>query len=337
MPSPHFTLRNHHHSKYERRNCVSFITNKCSRCSKCSMLKLLVLLLVGTFCVHRFYARYEGHRRFVHTPIHTLPRVCPEPTYTTLSRRETPKICLTTLTDEQQNSWLQRWIRWRDFDGLLAMTWKNKLDYANKYGYFLFDESAHLDTSRPPSWSKIKAARRLLMDENCTWVWWLDADTVIMNSEKRVEEFLPASNAPQDLLLSQDHSGNYNAGGWLIRNSPFALEFLEEWWNKKEFVKPHGFAKSGDNDAFKDMLAVLPEFDQHILVPPLCTFNSFAYFTREERLEKILSQPEGSEGSLTKQIWYQNEAFYHKGDLLAHVAGYNNKEQPVSMLLELAE
>jgi hypothetical protein len=181
---------------------------------KLSLFKLLLIALASTLCVHRFYASYEGHRVFVHAPIHVLSRDCPEPTYSVLSKNEKPKICLTTLTDEQERSGMQRWIRWRNFDGLLKITWENKLDYAEKYGYYLFDESAHLDTSRPPSWSKIKAAKRLLVEENCTWVWWVDADTVIMNSNKRIEDFLPASDAPQDLLLSQDHSGGYNAGGW---------------------------------------------------------------------------------------------------------------------------
>jgi hypothetical protein len=117
----------------------------------------------------------------------------------------------------------------------------------------------------------------------------------------------------------------------------------------KHYVKPPGLAKSGDNDAFKAMLATLPEFDQHILVPPRCTFNSFAYFITQDKLDSILSgdgaaavaasseQQQGSSLLLTQQTWYRNEAFYHKGDLLAHVAGYNNKEQPVSMLLDIAD
>ena len=85
------------------------------------------------------------------------------------------------------------------------------------------------------------------------------------------------------------------------------------------------------------MLASLPEFDQHILVPPTCTFNSFAYFLEPEVLQAILAEPEESGKSLIDQPWYQNEAFYHKGDLLAHVAGFNNKIEPVQMLLDIAE
>jgi hypothetical protein len=85
------------------------------------------------------------------------------------------------------------------------------------------------------------------------------------------------------------------------------------------------------------MLSTLPEFGQHILVPPRCTFNSFAYFVTEQVLAEVTSKPEGAEGSLSKQEWFQNEGYYHKGDLLAHVAGFNNKVHPVKMLLELAE
>jgi mannan polymerase II complex MNN10 subunit len=298
-----------------------------------SLFKVIFIILSMTVLIHRLYSHYEGHRIFVHAPIHTVERTCPEPAYILMDvKKEKPKICLTTLTDELERGLFQRILRWRNFDGLLELTWKNKQAYAEKYGYFLFDESMHLDRSRPPSWSKILAVHRLLKEEQCDWVWWIDADTVIMNSNKRVEDFLPAATEPQDFLLSRDHSGGYNAGGWLVRNTPYALEFLAEWWSMESYVKPLGLAKSGDNDAFKAMLAQLPEFDQHVLVPPRCTFNAFAYFLSPDQLEKIKQ-----EGTLTKQPWYKNEAFFHKGDLLAHVAGYNNKELPVQMLLELAE
>ena len=43
------------------------------------------------------------------------------------------------------------------------------------------------------------------------------------------------------------------------------------------------------------------------------------------------------EGTLQDQDWYMSEDFYHKGDLLVHVAGYDNKASHVQTLLELAE
>lgn len=324
------------HTKYDRR----YLIHSCRRrVAKISIVHIVVLTLIAIFIGHRLYAHYEGHRIFVHSPIHTLERTCPKPSYPTWSdamaadpKIKNPNICLTTLTDEQERSRLQEWVRFRNLDGLLQLTWKNKQDYVDKHGYQLFDESKYLDKSRPPAWSKILAVQRLLKEEQCEWVWWVDADTVIMNSERRVEDFLPAPDSTQSLILSPDHSGGYNSGGFLIRNTPWALKFVEDWWSMKNYIKPHGLSRSGDQDSFKAYLAALgSEFDKHAAVPPRCTFNSFAYFVTPRQLEKLFQ-----DGTLKEQKWYRNEAYYHKGDLLAHVAGYNNKELPVQMLLDLA-
>ena len=359
--------------------------------------KGLLVLLAIVVMIHRFCANYEAHKSYVHAPIHFIERECPAPSYPTLLQMQhhqqqqqlvqqqnqplpqkeeeqqyRPKICLTTLTDEEEKSKLQRMIRWRNFDGLLDLTWENKLNYAQKHGYFLFNESSSLDRSRPPSWSKIKATQRLLTEEACDWVWWVDADTVLMNSHKIVEAFLPAPVVPPmtgtgtnnnnnntdtetlevsttttktktmtyqpDMLLSEHPTGGYNAGGWWIRNSEYALDFLEIWWNMKEYVKPPGLSKSGDNDALQALLASRKEkmgqehFDTHFLVPPGCTFNAFAHFLSPKETKE-------TDEELKKHYWYKDKSYamYHKGDLLAHVAGFNNKEDSIQMLLDIAE
>ena len=101
-------------------------------------------------------------------PINHIERQCPATGYPVVkSKQEAGKICITTLTDAKKADPLQNMLRWRNFNSLLEMTWPNKEAYAKKHGYYLFDESDSLDTSRPPSWSKIKAAQRLLTKENC--------------------------------------------------------------------------------------------------------------------------------------------------------------------------
>jgi galactosyl transferase GMA12/MNN10 family len=72
---------------------------------------------------------------------------------------EKPKICIATLTDEKKKSFLNRILAWRNFDGIMQMTWDNKFQYARQHGYRLFDESAVVDNSRPLSWFKILAVR----------------------------------------------------------------------------------------------------------------------------------------------------------------------------------
>ena len=242
----------------------------------------------------------------------------------------TVQICVTTLTDAEHADWWQRMVRWRDFGDLLEMTWPNKQHYCAKHGYQLFNESAHLDTSRPPSWSKIRAAHRLLTEEDCDWVYWMDADTVIMNSEKRIEDFLPTPETGIDLVIARQKGPSWNAGAWLLRRSPWSLQFLEQWWNMREFVKPKGLSVSGDNDALRSLLHTIDrvEFEAHIAVPARCLFNSVAKFmTQDERNQ--LSTLE----LVRQQSWYMDLERYHLGDLVAHVAGVDNKISTTQLLL----
>ena len=181
--------------------------------SKLTKPKTACLLLAGiafiVYTSHRYASYKMNTREWVKAPINDIPRECPPPDYPVLKNASNLKICMTTLTDAKKGDVLQKMVRWRNFDSLLEMTWPNKLNYVQKHGYWLFNESDSLDTSRPPSWSKIRAARRLLNEENCDWVFWLDADTVIMNSEKKIENFLPAEEG-KDLLITIQKGGSYN-------------------------------------------------------------------------------------------------------------------------------
>ena len=297
--------------------------------------KLLTLLvLLSILAGHRLSSRYLARKSWTYHPIATIPRPCPLPEYELRSaatnepqQSSNLSICLTTLTDEASKSWQTKLLGWRNFDGLLQLTWDNKQRYCDKHGYRWFDESALLDPSRPPSWSKTRAVQRLLREESCDWVFWLDADTVIMNSEQRIEDFLPMEG---DVLLSADDFGGYNAGVWLVRNTPWTQEWLDQWWNMKSFVKPTGLAKSGDNDALKYLTAHMDDFDEHIKVPPRCTFNSFARFVPPHVYDQTVQR-------LDQDPWYLSNNDYHQGDFVAHVAGYDNKVDTIKLLLSMAK
>jgi hypothetical protein len=80
------------------------------------------------------------------------------------------------------------------------------------------------------------------MEEGCEWVFFLDADTVIMNSSIFIESFLPDMYH----MLITEQKGTWNAGAWIIRSSDWSLPFWMRGW------------KSGDNDALKNDLASHP-------------------------------------------------------------------------------
>jgi hypothetical protein len=280
---------------------------------------------------HRLFSLYMTHRRWINAPITYMDRVCPSTTYSTLEKipSEAGKICLTTLTDSKSTGMFQRFMRWRNYDGILELTWQNKFEFAAKNGYHLHDGSKWIDTSRPPAWSKIQAVKHLLTDKGCDWVMWADADTVIMNSDVRIEDFLP-QDPTKDLLVASDNGGGYNSGVFLVRNSPWALQFLDDWWNMRSFVRPPGMSLSGDNNAMKALLRDMKDFDDHVLSPPRCTFNSFAKFL-------TLSESVTTIDNLEEQEWYFDERYYHKGDFIAHTPGYDNKAECLRMLLQEAQ
>ena len=308
---------------------------------------LLVLTMV--FIGHRFASYRVNHYDLYKNPLNDVVRDCPKPEYDALTSiwtaeekngmttnyhdndKNHPRICMTTLTDSAKADVIQKLVRWRNFDSLLDMTWPNKQSYCDKHGYILYNESMVLDPSRPPSWSKIRAVRRLLTEEKCDWVFWLDADTVIMNSQKRIEDFLPLPDSSVDLIITIQKHKNWNAGAWLIRNTPWSIEFLDTWWNKREFVLPKGLSVSGDNTALVDYLNGLNEsyFREHIHVPPRCHFNSVAKFVTKQEWE-TLSLPE----NLKKDPYYKGSDRYHKSDLVAHVAGIDNKITTTALLLK---
>ena len=287
-------------------------------------------IILTVLVVHRLFSLYMSSRIWINAPITYMPRQCSRPNYATiLHREEAGKICVTTLTDARRNSPVQRFLRWRNFDGILELTWHNKLNYARKHDYHFYDGSDWMDTSRPPAWSKIKAVQHLLEHEQCDWVMWTDADTVIMNSDKTIEDFLPA-DPTKDLLVGSDKGGGYNSGVFVIRNTAWSKRFLEQWWNMKSFVNPPGLSLSGDNHALKALLRDMVDFDAHVLSPARCTFNSFAKFLAVSESAAVMD-------ALDEQPWYQSEDYYHKGDFLAHSPGYDNKEHCLRLLLQEAQ
>jgi hypothetical protein len=271
-------------------------------------------------------------------PIHSMTRECPSPNYPRISPDQVaPKICMTTLTDRSQKDWWQRLVRCRDFSSLQTLTFPNHAAYAAKHNYKIIDASDWIDSSRPPAWSKIRAVQRLLTDPeyDCDWVVWLDSDTLVMNSNIKLESLIP-SDKSADLVITEDRSFVFSSGVWMMRKSEWSLTFLEEWWNSKGYVRSAGLSLSGDNAAFGHLVQQRVSKDQkagaqHILVPPRCNLNSFAVFLTEKQL---LAVQDPAELKLAK--YYMSDQFYHHGDFIAHAAGVDRKADVIELLLQRA-
>lgn len=176
-----------------------------------------------------------------------------------------------------------------------------------------------MNTSRPPAWSKILAAQDALK-QDCEWVFWMDPDALIMNSQFRIEQLIPA-NQDASLVITLDVTG-FNAGSWLVRNDPWGNNFLAQWWSMGSFMRRPGDTKSGDNDALKALLNGLGEEDRkHVFVPKQCAMNSFLWTFSIKLIIRLY----------TCAKWVK-EGAYCPGHFILHFSGLDDKMRYINKM-----
>jgi hypothetical protein len=116
----------------------------------------------------------------------------------------------------------------------------NVTQYCQRHGYRLI---ARADGWEPSPlhcfWRKVGLVRQELQD--CDFVFWLDADTVILNMPTSLEEFVDDEH---DLFIAEcgiPHLGvpYYCCGVFLLRVCEWSRRFMDDWW---------GARTQGDND-----------------------------------------------------------------------------------------
>jgi galactosyl transferase GMA12/MNN10 family len=206
------------------------------------------------------------------------------------------KICIVTLADD----------RMREMGDLTA---HNKKIYAERHRY---DMQYYPRTINPcfagdgpgnSSWNKILAIQEQL--PNYDWVFWSDADALIMNQEKGLEEILRPSRA--DFIIGRDKQPLINCGQFFIRNCNWSYEFLNRICGLRDVGKDpaYGWWEQG---AVKYLLR-LSEHLSHCDYRPMREFNSYADFMR--RLEDL--------------AWMMPD-LYQPGDFICHFSGISFRE-----------
>lgn len=135
-----------------------------------------------------------------------------------------------------------------------------KQEYCAKHGYDFVFITESLDTSRPHAWSKIKLIQQIL--SNYRWVFWTDADALIMNSEIRLESLIDENYS---LIITGDPFSPYCTGHFLLKNCDWSFALLNNiytrtetinhnWWEQKAFVD----AVEQDKNLLKE-IKVIPQ------------------------------------------------------------------------------
>ena len=100
----------------------------------------------------------------------------------------------------------------------------NKQAYARRHGYDCFVYRERMDRSRHPAWSKLDAINRHLA--NYDWVFWTDADLLVMNGERTLELII-VGHEDKDMILTWEVGlSPVNTGQWLVRNTAWSAAAL---------------------------------------------------------------------------------------------------------------
>ncbi|KAI8146780.1 galactosyl transferase GMA12/MNN10 family-domain-containing protein [Fennellomyces sp. T-0311] len=125
---------------------------------------------------------------------------------------------------------------------------ENKRQYALQNGYSFVSRSSEFAQQqlkhRKTVWGKIDVIEKVL--PKYRWLFWLDMDAVIMDYNRTIEALMEKlsdeysrSFSEIDLVIARPHQDKMiNAGVFLIRNSPWSLQFLRDvqsatdWFNR---------------------------------------------------------------------------------------------------------
>lgn len=181
---------------------------------------------------------------------------------------------------------------------------ENKEAYCKKHGYDFFCSTEVLDPSRPIPWSKIVLIQKTMENYSYKWVFWTDADALIMNMEIPLENLIDENF---NFIVSKE-SYFVNTGNFLIRNCPWSKKFLERVYAHEDCISHKWWEQAA---IFKEL-----------------KYNS-------ESLEKTKILPQRTFCAFHKG--YSQEVVYQPGDFILHFAGVRNLEELKNLMEFYAE
>lgn len=136
-----------------------------------------------------------------------------------------------------------------DYKKAMAPGIESKRAYCARHGYdFHTDGEDVWDKSKPIPWSKFNFILKYL--DAYDYIFWSDADVIILNQDLRLEgQVLPMLPPDRDILWTNDACNHYNNGHMLIRGrTPWIREYfrrcLEQtdllyhiWWDNAAMIK----------------------------------------------------------------------------------------------------
>lgn len=163
---------------------------------------------------------------------------------------------------------------------------RNKQTYAitHRYDLLLFERplsAGYLNDSKEMMFNKPLAIRRVLNTEKYHWVWWLDADSLIMNHRIRFENLLPIPSSSHADLIQLVFGGDLlailNAGSMIFRNSTWTLSLLDQIYKRRADNSVPNVDSWHEQAVLLHLYMNDPDVREHTLVLPQRSLNSYTH------------------------------------------------------------
>jgi len=144
--------------------------------------------------------------------------------------------------------------------------------YCDIYDYKCVLENKVLDTTRAPSWSKIKLLQReMLNNPDIPYIVWVDDDIIITNKDIKFEELINSYQF-KNILISKEVVPPFNCGILVCKNNTETYDYLQHIWELCEKYPSYKHKPNWEQEIFiKDYYMN----QSHIFLIPYKIIQSF--------------------------------------------------------------
>lgn len=193
----------------------------------------------------------------------------------------------------------------REYQEIVAPGVENKKHYCELHGYDFYYADNLIDPSRSPLWGKILLLAKVMENSKYNWVFWSDADSLIMNFDKRLEDLIDEN---YNLILTADFNG-INSGQFFLKNCDWSRQFLEDTYSHTEFLHD----PTAEQNAMITEITTKPETFQLTKILPQRTMNSYS-------------------SDVFGGVVIEDQVLYQPGDFIIHFA--SSRKETLRMLMQ---
>lgn len=199
--------------------------------------------------------------------------------------------------------------------------------YCEKHGYDLhIDYQDKFSNYKPSQWQKIRAAREILETGKYDWVFYLDTDCLIMNSDIKLESFVDDQysfivpnqkvKAPDTPIMVVPNVRNIISSQFFVKNSEVGKNILDDIWLAMGNQHVDKFDYEGRQIR---MIINSRKYEDHIKIVEESKLNTFWYVNSPFMVFGLTG--------INTNVW-------QKDDFIVHVTGYSIDDR-VQLLSDL--